>query len=326
MKFKVITEGSIEDSYIFSMFNDNKELTTKMLTYIKGSVSIEEDMLEQQILEIKRSRISPLYEDVLGAFARGEIELLYSRAVKIPQATPFIIRRDPNFKGNTLGIRATIFIANFGIPAKKNDQMFDIPSKNLYVLMESAFVALYSYIHPSALQRSSEMMRITCSIYTTMFMRIFSREYALTLDPDLNGKVSFVISRFFLKNLWELKNPGMLFNTAASLIQNPNINDLQQLEVDYEDAEINDVSGMLLFIKTLSPRMDNLSVKYIIQRFMMTYQGGAVLAMDYLPYLFYVIINTVLGGFLVNQTTLSDIIKNNKEIRNFYPELRKLLG
>ena len=324
MRASIYTEGTMEDSYIFSMFNENKELTSKMLAYIKTAVSIDEEMLQEQLLQIKKSRISPLADEVLAAFARGEIDLLYIRTVKVPLATPFIVKRDPSFSGNTFNIKASIFIANYGAVSKKANA-FEIPMKNLYVLMESAFVALTIHKYPNKLQRSYGLMKILCSIYTSMFTRIMNREYSLSLDQDLYDRVNFVISRFFLEKVWGLTNMDIIFNNAMVNIQNPNVSDLKIVSDNYDAAEIKDVGDMLLFIKDLSPRLTSLSVRYIIQRFMITYDGGAVMAIDYLPYMFYVVINTLLGGFLLSQTSLADIIKNNRQVRTFYPELVKIV-
>lgn len=324
MRTSIYTEGTMEDSYIFSMFNENKELTSKMLSYIKTAVSIDEEMLQEQLLQIKKSRISPLADEVLGAFARGEIELLYNKSVKVPLATPFIVRRDPSFTGNTFNIRATIFIANYGLVSKKAN-VYEIPMKNLYVLMESAYIALYIHKYPNKIQRNYGLMKILCSVYTSMFTRIMNREYSLSLDQDLYDRVNFIISRFFLEKVWELTNPDIIFNNALINIQNPNITDLKIMSDNYDNAEVKDIGDALILIKSLSPRLSNLSVRYIIQRYMITYHGGAVMAIDYLPYMFYVVINTLLGAFLLNQTALADIIKNNRQIRTFYPELVKMM-
>jgi hypothetical protein len=69
--------------------------------------------------------------------------------------------------------------------------------------------------------------------------------------------------------------------------------------------------------------MQSLTVRYFVERFLNTYGGSSILAIDYLPYVFFMIQNTLAGGFLVSQTTLSDIVKNTKDIRKFYPELSK---
>ena len=320
----IITEGTMEDSYIFSVFNENKELTRKMLTYIKNASSVDEEFVEEQLIQIKKSRISPLAEEVVGAYARGEIELLYSKSVKVPVSTPFIVRKDPSFKGNVFGVKSSIFIANFATINKETTAL-DIPMKNLYILLESAYLALYIHTHPNTIERNIGLMRVVSSVYMEMFMRILNREFALSLDAELHQKVAFTIGKFFVEKVWGVSNSDIGFNVVASNIKNANKMILSQVNDLYNDAEIKDISDALLFIKSLSPRLDSLSVKYIIQRYMITYHGGAVMAIDYLPYMFFVMINTLLGGFLVSQTTLADIIKNERDIKSFYSELTKII-
>ena len=314
----------MEDSYIFSVFNENKELTRKMLTYIKNASSVDEEFVEEQLIQIKKSRISPLAEEVVGAYARGEIELLYSKSVKVPVSTPFIVRKDPSFKGNVFGVKSSIFIANFATINKETTAL-DIPMKNLYILLESAYLALYIHTHPNTIERNIGLMRVVSSVYMEMFMRILNREFALSLDTELHQKVAFTIGKFFVEKVWGVSNSDIGFNVVASNIKNANKMILSQVNDLYNDAEIKDISDALLFIKSLSPRLDSLSVKYIIQRYMITYHGGAVMAIDYLPYMFFVMINTLLGGFLVSQTTLADIIKNERDIKAFYSELTKII-
>ena len=323
-KAHLVNEATMEDSFIFQKFNDNRELTTKMISYIKGATVIGEEFLQEQLLQIKKSRISPLVDKVLEAYANGSIEILFNKNIKVPISTPYIIRRDPSFTGNIQNIKATIFIANYATIAKQS-MALNIPMKNLYVLMESAYISMYIHTHPTVLQRNYGLMKVMCSVYTEMFTRILSRDYAITLDQNLNDSSKFIISKFFLEKLWELKNPDVIFNTAQINIQNPNVHELRLVSDAYDEAHVENVSDMLMQIKNLDSRMADLSVQLIIQRFMMTFNGGAVIAIDYLPYLFYVIINTLLGGFLLSQTTLSDIIKNSKYIKQFYPELAKMI-
>lgn len=324
-KAHLVNEATMEDSYIFQKFNENRELTTKMISYIKGATPIGEEFLQEQLLQIKKSRISPLVDKVLEAYSNGSVEILYNKNIKVPISTPYIIRRDPSFTGNIQNVKATIFIANYATITKQTGAL-NIPMKNLYVLMESAYIAMYIHTHPTILQRNYGLMKIMCSIYTSMFTRILSRDYAITLDQTLNDSTSFIISKFFLENVWELKNPDVVFNTAQINIMNPNTSELRLVSDAYDEADVKDVSDMLGQIRNLSPRLADLSVQMVIQRYMMTFNGGAVIAIDYLPYLFYVIINTVLGGFLLSQTTLSDIVRNNKLIKQFYPELAKMIA
>lgn len=320
----VVEESSMEDSYLFKMNNTSGEITTKMIQYIKGSIPITDNYLQEQLLQIKKTRISPLAEEVLGAYARGEIELLYNPKVKVSGAFPFIIRKDPNFRGNMYNVRATIFISNFGM-INKMDNAFIIDMKKLYVLLESAYIGLYSTTHPDSVKRSMGLMRCMCSIYTEMLKRLLNREFALNLDDDLYAKVSFCISKFFLTKIWESENNDINFNVALSCIRLPNATMLKMIDDQYNSAEIKDIADMLLFVKTLSPKLETLSVRYIIDYYVRTYHPTAALSIDYLPYLFYVVIDTVIGGYTMNQKMLSDIMKHEPQLKNFYTEFGKII-
>ena len=86
-------EATMEDSYIFGVFNNNKEVTTKMLSFLKSSVLIDKSYLQEQFIQIGVTRISPLSSMVVSAFERGDIELRFSKNVKTPTAIPYIIRQ-----------------------------------------------------------------------------------------------------------------------------------------------------------------------------------------------------------------------------------------
>ena len=317
-------EATMEDSYIFGVFNNNKEVTTKMLSFLKSSVLIDKSYIQEQLIQIERTRISPLASAVLTAYERGDIELRFSKNVNTPTAIPYIVRQSKSTQLNPTGIIATVFISNFS-GLTKDGNALNIPMKNLYVLMESAYIALYIHKHPMVLERSSGLMKICNLIYTEMFMRILNKEYALSITKDLYDRTAFFISKFFLENVWELKSKSIIDNTAMSVVLSPDRADLSNALVAYDQANIRSINELINFIKGMSPRMNDLNLKYFIQRYLNTYHGGSIMAIDYLPYLFYVIINTLLGAFLMSQTTLSDIIKNVKGIQGFYPELTRMV-
>lgn len=324
MRARIINESSMEDSYIFKQNNMSGEITTKMIAYIKSATPINEEYLQEQILQIKKTRISPLADEVLAAFARGEIELLYNKKVKVSGVFPFIVRRDPSFRGNIYGVRATIFISNFGM-FDKMENNFIIDMKKLYVLMESAYIGLCISTRPETVRRNMGLMRCMCSIYTEMIKRLMNREFSLNLDEDLYAKVSYCISKFFLTKIWESNNDEVNFNVALSCIRLPNISMIKMVDEQYNQANIKDLPDMLLFIKTLSPKLDTLSVRYIIEYYVKTYHPTAALSIDYLPYLFFVVIDTVIGGYTMNQKMLSDIMKHEPQLKNFYAELGRII-
>lgn len=312
-----LKESTLEDSFIYKSFNASNGVVEKLVKYIKTAVSLDSSYIEEQYMQMKKINFSPLSQKVVEAYDKGDIELLYSRESKIGTSLPFIIRRNGN------KIVATIFIATFGTIDK--DSILVIPVKQLYSLMESAYVALEMQKDPTMIQRNVALMRICASVYTEMFLRILNKLYALTTDRVLHDKVSYSITRFFLEKVWEYPNTGLVHSYASADLKYIEDLDLSLTQQEYESAQIVDLDNLLTFVKSLSPRMKNLNTRYFIEQYVNTYHGASIMAMDYLPYVFFVIINVILSSFLISQTALNDLIKNIKGINKFYSELSKTI-
>jgi len=80
----------------------------------------------------------------------------------------------------------------------------------------------------------------------------------------------------------------------------------------------------MTFIKSISPRLDTLSIRYFTEYYINTYRAPALLSMDTLPYMLFTLSTTYCGSFIVNQPTINDIIKNTKNSNIFYNELSKI--
>lgn len=311
-----LTESTMEDSFIYKSFNSSNALIDKMVKYIKTSAPLDISSIEEQYNQIKKSSLSPLSRKVLEAYDDGRIELLYSRDSKVGISVPFIIRKNENGK-----IVATIFIASFGV--LDNDANLNLPVKQLYCLMESAYIALQLQVNPTTIKKNLSLMKICMSVYVQMFMRIFNKEYALSLSPETFEKASYIIGRFFLERIWEYPTKDLIEGYATSGFKYISAMDLDILQSEYDAAKIMDIDDMLKFIKKISPRMSDLNTRYFIERYVNTYHGSSILSIDYLPYVFFILVNTILSSFLISQTALNEIIKNTKGINKFYVELAK---
>ena len=314
---ELIKEATMEDSFIYRSFNQSNGLVEKIVKYIKTAVVLDVGYIEEQYNQMKKLPISPLSQKVIEAYDAGDIELLYSRDVKIGTSLPFIIRKSGG------KIIATIFVASFG--AVNKDNLFQIPVKQLYALMESAYVALEIQKNPTKIQRNVTLMRMCANVYTGMFMRIINKNYSLVTDKVLHDKATYVLTRFFLERIWEYPNTGLIESYATAELQYIDDFELGLLKQGYDSADIKDLNEMLNFIKTISPRMSDLNVRFFIEQFVNSFHGASILAMDYLPYIFFVIINILLSSFLISQAALNDLIKNIKGMQRFYPELAKTI-
>ena len=313
-----ITEATLNDSFIFGMFNSSNEMQAQIIKALNNGFKLDRSYIENQIFQLEKSRMSPLISTVLDHYFNGVIELLYVKNQKITKAIPFIVHKASG------GIKVSIFVSTFAV-LDRDGTTLDIPVKTLYTLMESAYIAYFIQTNPMRLQRNSTIMRTLNSVYTEMIMRIVNRDYALTLQKEVHDQVAFVVSKFFLTKVAEIQNPQIAKSYAASCTLNLSDTDIEMVNDIYDRANPQTINDVINVMKQISPRMETLTIRFFIERYMNTYGQSSVLALDYLPYMFMVLSNTLLGSFIVNQPSIGDIVKNTQGSTRYYNELSKMI-
>lgn len=324
-KYILFTEASLVDSSIYQSFNRNSEFNRTILKAIKSSTVVTKDYIEEQLMQIRRTKLTPLADEVIEAYNKGNIVLLYSSEAKIPLALPFFASR---MRGQ---IRVFIFINNYASIKKSEtdamDKFLTINMKDLYVLMEGAYISYKYAINPMKVTRNLGLMRLSCVLYTQMLLRILNKEYAISMDLDLYIQVSFAISKFFLENVWMSTNDNINTNYARSIITSQfDTSSITQINSLYDEANIKTIDQLIAFLHSLAPRLKPLNFRYFLQCYINTYKPGAMFSLECLPYFLYVIEASLCGSFLINQPIISDICKNTKGINTFSAELTKSIG
>ena len=325
MSDELMLETALSSSVLYQAFNGNAEMTKTILKAIQNSTIITKEYIEEQILQIKRTNISPLAEEVLRAYEDGDITILYSSIKKVPQTIPFFATK---MHGK---IKVFIFVNNYGTVSKakngSSEKFLNISMKDLYVLMEGALVAYHLAMYPQKASKSLAMMKITTNIYTNMIIRIMNKEYAISMDQDLYGKVSFCLGKFFLTKVWNYHNDNVVFSYAKSSTSTPvPSTELVIINKLYDDANIETIEDLIRFMASFSPRLKTLNFRYFVQCFINTYKASTLFGLECLPYFLFTIESTMIGSFIVNQPIISDITKNIKGMNVFYPELVKIVG
>lgn len=314
----IFTEASLSDSYIFNELNRSSHASTTIANAIRTGVVLDASFIEEQLLQCKRSRISPLMEDVLKAYENNEIVLSYNKNVRVSTSLPFTVISNGK---NTF---AYIFISDFA-SLNKDKTALTIEMKKLYVLMEAAYVGKKFYTRSDIFARSNMLMKLMANIYAEMSMRIFNKEFTLSLNKDLYDKVNYCVARFELERMADLSNSSLIDSYAASVCNSPSRMTMNMIEKDYTSASITNLNELISFISSLAPSMSKLNTRYYLERWITTYGTGATMGIDAFPYLYYIVINGLLGAFLINTTRISDIVKNTKGINTFYSEMLKIV-
>jgi hypothetical protein len=326
MNDNIITEAALTDSVLYKSFNNNAELTTTLVAAMKNAIIIDSSYIQEQLMQIQRTRISPLSDKVLQAYEDGDIILMYAKVKKVPDALPFFITK---LQGK---IKAVIFVNNRGTISASSlnseEKYLNITMKDLYVLMEGSYTALQYAIHPDKFQRSLGLMKVCSSLYTSMVLRILMREYSIANDQELYNKVCFAIGKFFLNNVWMSTNEDVVFTYAKNCINTNggvNVAPLVQVNDEMNDRGITTIVDLLAYFKELSPRFKGLNFRYFTQCYINLYKAPAMFSMECLPYFLFTVEASMIGSFIVNQPMVYDVAKTTKGMNTFYPELAKLV-
>lgn len=325
-KYTLFTEASLVDSKIYQSFNKNSEFNKLIISAIKNSTVITNDYIAEQLLQIKRTKISPMADNVLAAYNKGDIVLVYANNTKVPMMLPFFASR---MHGK---IRVFIFVNNYGdvkdVSADtETTKYLSIGMKDLYALMEGAYIAFKYATNPIKITKNLGLMKLSCSLYTQMFMRILNKEYAVSMEPSLNNQLTYYAGRFFLSNVWMSDNEGINRSYARSNIPPANLEgeNFDLLDSMYDSWDITRVDMLIDKMSTLSPRLKSLNFRYFLECYINTYKAGAMFSLEVLPYFLYTIETALCGSFIVNQPIISQIFKITKGINTFSNELNKSL-
>lgn len=319
-------EASLTDSVLYKTFNNNAELTSLLLKAMKDSIMIDSSYIQEQLLQMERTKISPILESVMSSYENGDIIILYSKVKKLPQVIPFFATK---ISGK---VKVVVFVNNFSTintnATDSSKKYLNISMKDLYVLLEGAYTLLKYSITPIMITKNLGLMKVTTNIYTNMIMRIMNKEYAVSMDQDLYDKVAFSISYFYLNKIWGSKNRDVNISYAFNVIKSnktASTNNIQLLLDEYESKDINDIQDLITFISLLSPRLKSLNFRYFIQCYINLYKPTSLFGLEFLPFFLFTIESSMVGSFIVNQPIINDITKNIKGMNLFYPELTKAI-
>lgn len=316
-KNQYLEENTLSSSYVFDRINPNQQITRTVLEALKKCTFLDKTNIEEQLLQMKNAKLSPLVTSVLRAFESGSIVLVYSEKTMVPTTIPFFITKIEN------ELKGMIFLNRYG--KMKENGSVDISYKTIYILMESAYVALRYAKNPSLIERNIGLMKICMKTYSAMAMRIFNKEFALTVAPSTYESINYCFARFFLEHLWGLKTDQNILHNYAMMVCLNKPDELEMVKMDYDNTTIIDIVSLIDFVKTRFRQVGSITVRYYMERYINTYYQSALLSMDALPYLFFVIEHTLLGGFIMAQPVMTDILRTIPTLKTFYSELSKII-
>jgi hypothetical protein len=281
----------------------------------KGKRYGEQDLLEQFVY-IKNYEKSLLKQRVMTEFKEGKIELIYAEDVQVSKLMPFIL------VPSQMGHKAIIFLNPFC--GMRSDGLLNIRGNLLYTLMESAYLAKNFVDNYNAVKNDTLMRQQGALMYANVFIKPINKMFNTNLDSTREGKVLFLASKFYLKNVLGVDNEEYIFSVGSKIANRVSPYTLKEVDslVDEEAYE-----NLATFIQALGDERlqlgfeGKLQVRTYLYNYITMFGEAAPFCLESMIY-FIFMVNTVRRGGekTFNQMQLEPIVEKSGEkmLRNLY--------
>jgi hypothetical protein len=306
---------SITSTFLFKNLGGNV-LTGKINdAATKGKRYTEQDLLEQFVY-IKNYERSLLKQRVMTEFKEGKIELIYAEDVQASKLMPFVL------VPSQIGYKAVIFLNPFC--NMRSDGLLNIRGNLLYTLLESAYLSknfadMYNSVKNDALIRQQGAL-----MYANIFIKPINKMFNTNLDTTREGKILYLASKFYLKNVLGVDNEDYIYNVGCKVANRVSPYTLKEIDVLVDEEAYTDLGT---FIQALGDERLQLGFegKLQIRNYLFTYISmygeSAPFALESMIYYIFMV-NTVRRGAdkLFNQIQLEPIVEKSGEkmLRSLY--------
>lgn len=306
---------SITSTFLFKNLGGNV-LTGKINdAATKGKRYTEQDLLEQFVY-IKNYERSLLKQRVMTEFKEGKIELIYADDVQVSKLMPFVL------VPSQIGYKAVIFLNPFC--NMRSDGLLNIRGNLLYTLLESAYLSknfadTYNSVKNDALIRQQGAL-----MYANIFIKPINKMFNTNLDATREGKILYLASKFYLKNVLGVDNEEYIYNVGCKVANRVSPYTLKEIDALVDEEAYTDLGA---FIQALGDERLQLGFegKLQIRNYLFTYISmygeSAPFALESMIYYIFMV-NTVRRGAdkLFNQIQLEPIVEKSGEkmLRSLY--------
>ena len=305
----------ITSTYLFKNLGGST-LTGKINdAVVKGKKYTEHDLMEQ-FVHIKNYEKSLLKQRVLTEFKEGRIELIYAENVQLSKLMPFILIP------SQMGHKVVIFLNPFC--NMRSDGLLSIRGNTLYTLLESAYLAKNFADNYNSVKNDTLMRQQGALMYANIFIKPINKMFNTNLDSVREGKILFLATKFYLKNVLGIDNEEYIFNVGTKVANRVSPFTLQEVNNLVDDEAYEDIST---FIQALGDERlllgfeGKLQLRNYLYNYITMYGEAAPFCLESMIY-FIFMVNTVRRGSdkMFNQMQLEPIIEKSGEkmLRNLY--------
>lgn len=316
-------ESSLRNSEIYNQFRDSaaEDPVERVKKLIASAKQLTNEDIESAYIQVKQYSNS-LSRAALRAFDTGQTVLLYNTEPKLSmvQLIPFMtFRRGDKYV-------TYVFMDKFINRGRDGKGSINLNSAVLHDLLVGALIANALKGNYSRLTSSPYLEKTLMSLYTSFLCRILNKEYLLGAEKILYDTIQYYSNRFFLKNIFESVDSDENIETLAKKhFRYIDPMKYDEMRTKYDETNPANVTDLLSLIKELSPRMGSLNLRLFVNNWTNYYFPPAVLAIDNVEYLIFMVVALKNANNLVNHLA-ADIVKETKNIKTFEEELLKLIS
>ena len=312
--------NNITDTFIFGYLNKNNHLMNTVADVVKNGVTLKYENLSGAFSIINRNFKYGLKNTVIDAVKKGNIKMMINPNGPIPPTVMPYFLISVNGKKQAVVVLDNI-ISNYD----KETGYCDVNNiKQLYCLLESAYIGLLCNNNPSIVTKSA-IISNGSAIFADMITKVFNKEYALNIDRNRSNIITFLASKYFIVNILGLPNDDKCEYYAYKNCMSPNKMLISAITDQIPDSAYDDISSFILAIsenKEISDYLPGLSVRSFIQQMMMMYNPAILFSLESLPYFLFNIISVSMGANLNKQKILEPIVEKRSTL--IYLELTRL--
>lgn len=281
----------------------------------KGKKYNEQDLLEQFVY-IKNYEKSLLKQRVLSEFKEGRIELIYAEDVQLSKLMPFIL------VPSQLGHKVIIFLNPFC--NMRSDGLLSIRGNILYTLLESAYLAKNFADNYNSIKNDTLVRQQGALMYANIFIKPINKMFNTNLDSVREGKILFLASKFYLKNVLGIDNDEYIFNVGSKIANRVSPYTLKEVDSLVDEEAYEDISTFIMALGDDKLQLGfegKLQVRNYLFTYISMFGEAAPFCLESMIY-FIFMVNTVRRGAekIFNQMQLEPIIEKSGEkmLRNLY--------
>lgn len=309
---------TMNDSLVFSTLIKTPALIKTLQSVDTQRDAVELGRISEAIDTINRKMNYPSKPHIVMMLKEGRLKLIYNpKVIKTPKYLSV-------FGKVAHGTTKPVYVIDLGRYGRPSGDSLQVNPRTLYALMQNALVFDTMYYKWEVLMNNDNIKKNACIAYSKLAAKILIKLYAIDSDKFKGDTVRFLLAKFFLKNMADLKLDETSLNNTAykACIGESSLNAIVTAEQSLDGDIYSDIGSLFGAMQTL-PGLNSLSIRSFTENWVRMFGEGSALAIDYCPAFLAMIFSAVISGSLVKDPILISIAE--KEIIDCYSAFYKMI-